>query len=144
MLRSLRSRSLCWPKVTPKVIRKIRKIRKILTYYFVDTTTQFLCLVGICVFGYPALYLVQFMANDFFVFITQTAKTEFSLEKLVAFFINWSHTPGGRFLPLVFFGVAISFVTGVSMVGLLLTSACVGIVSVFIFIVVISRMGYVF
>jgi len=114
----------------------------ILKGYASDPTMLLGCLIALCVFGYPTLQLLQFMVHDLSAFFRNLAKTEFSLEKLVSFFVTWSHTPGGRFLPLVFFGTAISIVSGVSMVGLLLTSFCVAIVSVIIYVVAISRMGF--
>jgi hypothetical protein len=93
------------------------------------------------VFGYPTLNLLHFMIHDLAIFAYTMHKSDLPLEKLVSVFVTWSHTPGGRLLPLVFFGVAIALVSGVSMVGLLLTSFCAAVVSAFIYVVTISRMG---
>lgn len=110
--------------------------------YVSDTTTLFGCLLSVIIFGYPTLHFLQIMAHDLAIFSRAVAKTGLSLEKLVSVFIQWSHTPGGRFLPLVFFGIAIALVSGVSMVGLLMTSFCVAVVSAIIYVVAISRMGF--
>lgn len=110
--------------------------------YASDPTTKVACLFAVVVLGYPTLHLLHLMVHDFAVFVKVLHQSDVPLEQLVSFFVTWSHTPGGRLLPLVFFGVAISFVSGVSMVGVLLTSFCVAIVSAFIYVVTISRMGF--
>jgi magnesium-transporting ATPase (P-type) len=119
----------------------------VLRYPGWDTLTKSLSVLSIFTLsGYPGLKLLNLLDRDAhkikrdvnrLIHLAFTNRNE-----LLNILIKFSHTKNGRFVTTMLFAVAIKFVTGESFAGLLLTGFIVSLVSVVIFLVLISRMGF--
>lgn len=66
-----------------------------------------------------------------------------TLDQLAHQAVSWLHTIHGKIIPVVIFTLVVKVVTGVSLLALVVISVLIMIISSCIFIVVISRMGFI-
>jgi hypothetical protein len=112
-----------------------------------DGLSRFLAVICIiAITGYPGLKFLMMLNRDSYKIqrelmrFIHLAMTDH--EAVLSILINWSHTMNGRFLTTLIFVLSIKLVTGVSFAPLLITGLLVSIISVVIFLMVISRMGF--
>jgi len=116
----------------------------VLSWHYVEgVTSAIFSIFVISLTGYPALNFASLLLNDLdLVWGAIYYVIKLPREQAVALFINWSHTKEGRFVPIVLFALSIRIITGVSMPALLVTSMLGACVSSVIFIVIISKLGF--
>jgi magnesium-transporting ATPase (P-type) len=99
--------------------------------------------IGAFLLGYPSRYLFYVFSADFSQLKKSLGKFQnLPQEEKLLRFVNWSHTPHGRILPIILFTYLIKIVTGTSFLALIIISVLVSFLSAIIFFLFISRLGF--
>src|SRR5690606_27279042 len=110
-----------------------------------DFFTKSLLIVSVlAITGYPASVLIRILNKDSLK-IKKTIKmtAQLPLQEILKLVMEWSHTIHGRLLPIILFTLVIKVFSGVELIALIIIEVLVSGISAIIFLLVISRMGFV-
>lgn len=116
--------------------------------YFVQNTSdglmRFIGVAAILTAGaYPSLGFYAILNRDLrFLFELRRLKTMGNMGNIMESLIEFAHTKHGRILPILLFSLVLKLVSGISLVALLCIAFLVSLSSVVIFLIFVSRVGF--